>query len=292
VPDELAIVVGEAEAGLRLDVLLRGRFPGWSRRRVARALSEGRVRVDGRRGKKGQIVQPGVRVELLGPPDTPENLRPVPEPGPLDVLFEDAALVAVCKPAGVPSHPLRAGERGTVANALVARFPECAAASGDPREAGLCHRLDSGTSGVLVAARTREAYQAARGAFHRGEVDKEYLALVAGEARSRVVRMPVGDRSLPAETRIEPVEKLGAYALVRCTTRGGQRHQVRAHLAEAGHPVAGDSRYGGAALPGLDGFFLHASCVRLPHPLTGATLEIRAPLPEDRARLLNALRGP
>jgi 23S rRNA pseudouridine1911/1915/1917 synthase len=283
--------VDEAGQGLRLDVWLRARFPGWSRRRIARALQEGRVRVDGRRARKGQLLHAGSRVELSGPPDTAENLRPAAEDTGIEVLHEDEALVALHKPAGMPSHPLRAGEHGTLANALVARFPECALASDDPREAGLCHRLDAGTSGVLLAARTREAYRAVREAFRRGQVDKEYLALVAGEARAEAIRGPVGDRALPAETRIEPLERLAGFTLVRCATRGGQRHQVRVHLAESGHPVAGDSRYGGPPLQGLSGFFLHAAAVRLPHPATGAILEVRAPLPGQRQRLLATLRG-
>ena len=267
-------VVGEAQAGLRLDVTLRAHYSGWSRRRIARALEEGRVTVDGHPARKGQVVHDGARVVIQGLPDTPENLRPVPEEAALTVLYEDAAIVSVSKPAGIPSHPLRAGERGTLANALVARFAECAGASTDPREAGLCHRLDTGTSGVLVAARTRDAYLALRLAFRTGRVEKEYLALVSGEAVTRVVRMPTADRSIPAETRIEPIERFGTFTLVRCTTSGGQRHQVRVHLAEAGHAVAGDERYGGSAVAGLGGFFLHAASVRLPHPLTGATIEI------------------
>ena len=285
------ILVSEEEAGLRLDLLLRARFPGWSRRRITRAIEEGRVRVDGRLARKGQVVRAAMRVVLLGLPDTADNLRPTPEAAPLCVLYEDAALVAVSKPAGVPTHPLRAGELGTAANALVARYPECAVASSDPRESGLCHRLDTGTSGVLLAARTPEAYRAVREAFHRGEVAKTYLALVAGEASERVIRAPVHDRSMPAETRIAPVERLGAFSLVRCSTHGGQRHQVRVHLAEAGHPVAGDARYDGPALPGLDGFFLHAESLRLVHPVSGDVLEIRAPLPDDREALLAGLRS-
>lgn len=291
VAETSALRVEEAEQGLRLDVWLRARFPGWSRRRIARALEEGRVRVDGQRARKGQILCAGAEVAVFGPPDTPENLRPVPEPTALLVLHQDDALVAVHKPAGMPSHPLRAAERGTLANALVAQFPECADASEDPREAGLCHRLDGGTSGVLLAARTRDAHRAVREAFRTGEVEKEYLALVAGEARAQVIRLPVGDRAMPAETRVEPVERLGAFTLIRCATRGGQRHQVRVHLAGAGHPVAGDPLYGGQPVEGLEGFFLHASLLRLRHPRDGAPLEIRAPLPDDREALLARLRG-
>jgi len=288
-PEFLEILVGEVDAGQRLDVALRAHFSGWSRRRVARALEEGRVTVDGRPGRKGQVLRQGARIVVRGLPDTPQNLRPEPEEATLTVLHEDEAIVAVSKPAGVPTHPLRAGERGTLANVLVARFPECGDASADPREAGLCHRLDTGTSGVLVAARTPQAYAALRTAFRAGRVKKEYLALVAGEAAERVIRMPTADRSIPAETRIEPIEPHGALTLVRCTTSGGQRHQVRAHLAAAGHPVAGDDRYGGPAVAGLSGFFLHAASIRLPHPITGEIVEIRAPLPPDRQAVLDSL---
>ncbi|MEK6608293.1 MAG: RluA family pseudouridine synthase [Myxococcota bacterium] len=295
----------EEEAGLRLDALLRLRFPGWGRRRIARAIEEGAVRVDGRAARKGAPVRVGARVELLRPPDLPESLAPIAEAGELEVIFADADLVAVAKPAAMPTHPLRAGEIGTLANLLVARFPECVSAAPDPREAGLAHRLDGGTSGVLLAARHAEAWQRLRDSFRREEVAKEYVALVAGAPITQVVRSAVegSDREgrvrmakfgAPAETRVATLETIGVLALVRCATSTGRRHQVRAHLASISHPIVGDTLYGGPpapdAEPTLRGFFLHAERVTLPHPMTGAPLDLRAPLPADREAVLRALR--
>src|SRR5262249_12820061 len=156
---------------------------------------------------------------------------------PLEVVFEDEHLVAVSKPPGIPSLPLRAGERGTLANALAARFPECVAAGADPREAGLAHRLHARTSGLLLAPRRAEVWQALRAAFRAGAVKKEYLALVEGAVEEGlVVKAPIAhDRSgaggvragerpgaLRAITEILPRNRLGRYTLVRCITRSGR----------------------------------------------------------------------
>jgi 23S rRNA-/tRNA-specific pseudouridylate synthase len=196
----------------------------------------------------------------------------------------------------------------------VARFPECAGAGDHPREAGLAHRLDAGTSGVLLAARDAEIWTALRGAFHEGRVDKRYLALVVGVVsfpgelsapiahdRARGGVRVCGDpddaarrEALPALTRWEPVERLGGFTLLRCAARTGRMHQIRAHLAHAGTPVAGDERYGirVAGVPAaLVGFFLHAERAALEHPATGAALDVTAPLPADRAAALAELRA-
>jgi 23S rRNA pseudouridine1911/1915/1917 synthase len=306
-PPELEFAIVDGEGG-RLDKLLAARF-GASRRQLARLFDDGHVRIDGKRADKGDVVRPGQRVALAVRPGGGDALAPIAEPdAPLDVLHLDAALVAIGKPAGVACHPLRPGERGTVANALVARHPECAAAGADPREAGLCHRLDRGTSGVLVAARDPASWRAVRAAFGDGAIAKTYLALVAGRPAGDGLEAPIaqrGDRAvvveaaiggaLPAETRWRVREELGELALVECEARTGRMHQIRVHLAAAGAPLVGDVRYGGpAALP--DGTaiaepFLHAAALALPHPATGATLRVEAPLPADRAGLLGRLRG-
>jgi 23S rRNA pseudouridine1911/1915/1917 synthase len=152
------------------------------------------------------------------------------------------------------------------------------------RDGGLVHRLDVGTSGVLVAARTAEAYRALRDAFHAGAVAKEYLAIVDGRPVSRDCEAPLAQRGdhvavdytdgLAASTAFVVERASAAHALVRCLARTGRMHQVRAHLAHVGAPIAGDTRYGGAAVPGHDGFFLHAAKLVLPDGLA-----IEAPLP-------------
>jgi 23S rRNA pseudouridine1911/1915/1917 synthase len=297
-PNSFTVAAGE---GGRLDLLLAARFPSVGRRRWGELFAAGWVEVDGRRARKGDRVTPGARVSLTGAPPAGDALAPDPAPDdPLDVLHVDPRVVAIAKPAGVPSHPLRAGERGTAANALVARFPECAAAGRDAREAGLVHRLDRGTSGVLVAARDAAAWRALRAGLSSGGADKRYLALVAGHADPGASDTPLcqrgrraylarpGDRgALPAETAWEPVSHAGGLTLVRAHATTGRMHQVRAHLAAAGHPLAGDPLYGGpddvCDLP-----FLHAESIDLPHP-DGGRLRVAAALPADRAALLARL---
>jgi 23S rRNA pseudouridine1911/1915/1917 synthase len=308
--DPLRFTVAEGEAG-RADLVVQRWFPEAGRRRLADLFADGAVRVDGRKARKGDPVPAGAVVELVRPPDNADALRAVPDPeaaAALTVVHADAELVVVCKPAGMASHPLRAGERGTVANALVALYPECAHVADDPREAGLGHRLDGGTSGLLAAARTRPAWLALRTAFGTGAVGKEYLALVWGAPRASGSDAPLAQKQTPngciavisafgleAHTEWSVERTLAAVnqplALVRCTASTGRMHQVRAHLAYAGHPVVGDTLYGGASLPGLSGFFFHAAVLEIP-ALSGSPDRQRfvAPLPADRAAFLSNLR--
>jgi len=287
-------------AGRRLDVVV-GEVLGLSRARVKSLFEAGAVRVDGRRPHKGDRATGGARLEVeLGE----EALALVPEPGlELRLLYQDAWLVAVDKPAGMPSHPLKAGETGTAANALVARCPDVAAAGEDIREGGLVHRLDIETSGVLLAARDRLTWAAVRTLFQERSVDKRYWALVSGPIEE------VGAIDLPlrhkGETRVEPAAdggeagrealsdfrvlgRSGDLALVEVRILTGVLHQVRAHLAAIGAPVVGDVLYGGRPFSGLPRFFLHARSVSLRHPATGAALHVESPLPEELQQALAA----
>ena len=283
-----------AEAG-RADKVLAKHFPEAGRRALAELFERGAVRVAGKRVKKGDRVAIGDEIELEPEPEARTARRPLPDPSiALDVLVERADFVAVAKPAGVPSQPLRAGELGTIANAIAARWPECAQLGDDDRDGGLVHRLDIGTSGVLVAARTPEAYRGLRDAFHGGRVAKEYLAITCGRPAARECDAPLAQRGdhvrvdyadgLPAVTTFELVRASASHALVRCHAHTGRMHQVRAHLAHVGAPIAGDTRYGGAVLDGHDGFFLHAAKLALPDAVT-----IEAPVPERFAAALAAV---
>jgi len=297
----IKFLVTAEQAGTRLDQIV-ARAAGCSAQEARRLIADGRVRVDGALRPKGLLVAAGAAIAIEPIAD---DKRPVPQPElPLVVLHEDAALLGLDKPAGMATHPLRPGERGTLANALVARFPECAAVADDPREGGVAHRLDVDTSGVVLAARTRGAWQALRRAFSTGAVSKEYLALVAGkppdegELRGELVhatrrRMQVdewgdSERSRgPVVTRYR-VERRGRdLALVRATSSSGRMHQIRAHFAHAGWPLCGDALYGGPPLEG--GHWLHAAAVSLAHPTTGAQLRIEAPVPEKRAAILEKM---
>lgn len=284
----------------RLDTSL-ARLASCSHAAARRLIDGDLVRLNGRRARKGERVRPGDRIELDGEPPNASSLRPCPQPElALAVLFEDGDLVVVNKPAGMPSQPLRPGEGGTVANAVVARYPECANVGRDPREAGLVHRLDSNTSGALALARNAEAWQELRRAFHEHRVMKEYAALVGGEVRSPLtIDAPLTHRGrrmaidhtegLEALTEAEPLAVAHGLTLLRVRATTGRMHQVRAHLAYVDHPLVGDELYGGPLeLEGAPGTFLHASRLVLPRPRSD-TVDVRAPLPAERALALARL---
>ena len=293
-------------SGRRLDVVV-GEVLGLSRARVKSLFEKGAVRVDGRRPSKGDKATGGSRVEVELAEDAPAL---VPEPGlALPLLYEDAWLIAVDKPAGMPSHPLKPGETGTAANALVARFPEVARAAEELREGGLVHRLDIDTSGVLLAARDRGTWEAVRALFRERTVDKRYWALVSGPiADAGAIELRLRHKG---EARVEPaldggqpgreaasefrvLARAGELSLVEVRILTGVLHQVRAHLAAIGAPVVGDALYGGRPLPGLGRFFLHARALGLLHPRSGAALRIESPLAPELLRVLadNGLRPP
>jgi 23S rRNA pseudouridine1911/1915/1917 synthase len=289
------LVVGVEQAGQRVDLFV-GEALGLSRARLKRLFEAGAVQVGGRPAKKGLLVSAGQRVAVVV---EEERREVVAEPeAPLGVLHVDEALIFVDKPAGRASHPLKPGEVGTVANALVARFPECAEASEDEREGGLCHRLDVETSGVMVAARTREAWRAVREAFGGREVDKRYLALVTGPlADEGEIELPLrhhprhpdrvepavegGEGAREALSTFRVLGRSGEYSLVEVRILTGVLHQVRAHLAAVGAPIVGDALYGGREEAGLGRFFLHARTLGLKHPVTGKEVRVESPLPEE-----------
>lgn len=295
------LTVPPEAAGKRLDLFV-GEALAASRAKLKALFEAGAVRVDGRKAKKGQLVTPGQSVAIEVEEEGPR--APVPEPqAPLTVLHEDADLLFLDKPARRPSHPLASGEKGTVANALVARYPECADASEDPREAGLCHRLDVETSGVLLAARNRAAWEKVRAAFAERKVDKRYWALVTGPiADAGEIELALrhhGDRVEPAADGEDAREAIssfrvlarqGEFSLVEVRILTGVLHQVRAHLAAIGAPIVGDVRYGGRAEPALTRFFLHARSLALAHPSTGRQVTVESPLPAELAACLETHR--
>lgn len=310
---ETEFIAQAGESPSRLDQFVAART-GLSRNAARRLIDEGQVRVEGRISRKaGLILASGQRILLAEPARDPRRTPPVPQPElPLEVLYEDTDLVAVNKPAGWPSHPLRPGERGTLASALVARYPECVAANPEAREGGLCQRLDLYTSGVIIAARHAEAFSALRTYFHDGRVEKEYLALVVGvpeedtlEVTAPILPAPGPERhrrliaatspeeiyhpeALDAETRFVVLKRGRRYSLLCATTKTGRRHQVRVHLSYLGLPLLGDTLYGAPPLEANvpAGYFLHASRISFPGRAAGTTLSIEAPLSPERARFL------
>ncbi len=272
----------------RVDKALARAYPHAGRRQLAELFDEGLVKVAGKKAKKGDRVVAGDVIELAREPVSGDALHPLPDPAAAEniaVLEERSDLIVVAKPAGMPSQPLRAGELGTVANALAHRYPECAAIGDDPRDGGLAHRLDIGTSGILVAARSPDTYRALRDAFGGGLVSKTYLAITEARPVSRECDAPLVQRGrkvavdhtdgLAAYTAFDVLSASPTHALVRCVAQTGRMHQVRAHLALVGAPIAGDTLYG--AKDEGDGFYLHAATIRIPLP---EPLAIDAPLPE------------
>ena len=301
-------VVGSRDADARLDAAI-AKHLGISVAEARRLIADGLVRVGGRPAKKGGRVELGAEIDVraeVRPGERSFDHSPPPDHDLLlDVVYEDEVLVAINKPAGVDSHPLRPHDRGTVAHALVARWPSCAGASLDAREAGLVHRLDRGTTGVLIAAKGRDAWAALRHAFGSEEVDKTYWALVEGivdaplvideplrtaGGTARVDRTSAEARH--ALTRVRPLVAGRLRTLVEATSRTGRMHQIRAHLAHAGHPLVGDLRYGAGTIEGVpDEALLHARVVSLPHPVDAWKLTISAPLPAARRALVERMLG-
>ena len=293
----------------RLDVFLRDRLSGISRRQSRKLFVTATVTINGRRAGKGEIVRPGdiVRIVLH---ESIGDLLPQPDL-PVRILYEDPFIVAMDKPSGMPSLALRWSDRDTVANYLIARYPETTRV-GAPLEAGVVHRLDTGTSGVLLAARTAEVHALLRQQFRRLEIHKRYLALVRGDVTKRgVIRVPIAHSprqprrmcvcpnpqrgrhlgARPAETRYRPLARLASASLLAVSISTGVRHQIRLHLASIGHPVLGDPLYDPAPHPPADvpRTMLHACRIGFRHPVRDTTLLVEAPLPSDFRAVIRCL---
>ena len=304
----------EAEgSGERLDVFVARRCPGLSRSLVQRLIREGRVTVGDRLTRAGQRLERGDRVLVRMPPEEPE--APRPEPIPLTILYEDADLLVVDKPAGLTVHPaagLPAGQagvrRGTLAAALLAYRPELAGVGG-PERPGIVHRLDRDTSGLLVVAKNEAARAALARQWKERQVEKGYLALVHGrlEPPQGVIDAPVGRdprhrqrmavveggraaRTAYRVRRYLPARQAGrdGYSLVEVTPSTGRTHQIRVHFAALGHPLVGDRVYGRPSAV-LARQFLHAHRLAFRHPVDGRPLEFESPLPEDLRQALDRL---
>ncbi len=279
--------------GERLDVALAGRLG--SRARAQRLIEDGRVRVDGVVRPKSWVLT-GEEHLAVDEPAAAAPAGPLPAVS-FSVPYEDEHLLVVDKPAGVVVHPARGHREGTLAQALAGRT----AGGEDPARAGIVHRLDKDTSGLLVVARTEDAHRALREAMGRREIRREYLALVEGRppARTGTIDAPLGrdrrertrmssDTDHPREARTHFVSEraLPSATLLRVTLETGRTHQIRAHLEAIGFPVAGDPEYGTAGRYGLERQFLHAARLAFVHPVTEETVDVSSPLPEDLERAL------
>ncbi len=312
----LELAASAADSGARLDTFVAAGEPSLSRSRAAVLIGEGLVRVGGRLKKPGYRLQKGdlISVRIPAPARSAHHL---PEPIPLDILYEDDRMIVVNKPAGLVVHPAPGHAGGTLVNALLYRCPDLSGIGGELRP-GIVHRLDKDTSGVLVAAKDAAAHQRLSEQFKSRSVEKTYLALVWGEffEASGVIDLPVGRhptvrkkmstrsrRGRSAETRWEVSERFRRSTLLRVRIFTGRTHQIRVHLSAAGRPVVGDPVYGKRGKPAdrdnmsqelgkVGRQMLHAWRLGIRHPFTGEEMTFQAPLPADFRELLERLRDP
>ena len=301
---EPVFVVPDALAGQRVDRAV-AMVTGWSRAEVQAVADRGEITVDGRVVAKSRKLVVGERVEVLGRPAA--SAPPGPEAVPVDVVYSDADVIVVDKPAGLVVHPGAGHDHGTLVHGLLARYPELAGV-GEADRPGIVHRLDRETSGLMVVARTGPAYDALVDALAARAVTREYEALVwghpenprgvvdapIGRSVTRRTRMAVRTEGKEARTVYEVEEWFGGpeVARLRCRLETGRTHQIRVHLSAIGHPVVGDGSYGGRR-PGidLDRPFLHAEHLAFAHPVTGEPLEFRSSLPAELDEVLVRLRA-
>jgi 23S rRNA pseudouridine1911/1915/1917 synthase len=295
--------VGPRDAGKRLDHYLQEQLPRYSRSRLQDWIKAGRVIVNSAAAKASLLLRGGESIEV-----SPADLAPLkaaPEDLPLEILYQDAAVIAIDKPAGLVVHAGAGAHSGTLVNRLVHHFAALSHVGGDLRP-GIVHRLDKGTSGVLLVARNDSAHQALAAQFAGRTVEKTYLALVHGRVRAEtgritqpIARDPVrrtrmttrlaNGRSALTEYRVLQRFEKFTYLEVRIGT--GRTHQIRVHLASLGHPVAGDRLYGGRLYdaPPAERIFLHAWRIAFASPATGKRVAVESPLPVDLQRWLATL---
>jgi 23S rRNA pseudouridine1911/1915/1917 synthase len=296
----LRFTIAEADAGSRLDRALAARSEIGTRSLSEKLLREGAVLVDGSERPKSHRLERGCVVEVV----LPEPAAAVePAPVTVPVPYEDEHLVVLDKPAGFTVHPAP----GVSSPTLLPQLLTLGATGGtDPERPGIVHRLDRDTSGLLVVARSEDAFTALRDAIRRREVERRYLALVRGKPRSRTGRIDAAigrdrrertlrsldtDEPREAVTHFELVEVHAEHALLEVVLETGRTHQIRVHLAAIELPVSGDPRYGVAGDLGLERQFLHAHSLRLEHPVTGAEIDVRSELPADLGAALERARG-
>jgi 23S rRNA pseudouridine1911/1915/1917 synthase len=318
-PPRRSFLVEPVAAGTRLDRFLQARAPDLSRTRLQTLIAAGRVLVAGGRAKASHRLRPGAQVTVEVP--APEPVTLTPEPIPLDVIFEDDDLLVVNKPAGLVVHPGAGHRTGTLVHALLAHCGPRLSGVGGTRRPGIVHRLDRGTSGLLVVAKSDRAHLGLARQLKARTVERRYLALAHGRLphaagvvetaigrdprdRLRMAVRPTG-AGRPALTRYRVLERFtrpGPFTLIEATLGTGRTHQIRVHLAHLGVPVVGDRTYRrrgvlppspllAALVARLGGHALHAGVLGFLHPVTGARHRFEAPPPPAFAALVAWLRG-
>jgi len=306
------ISVPEESDGVRLDQFLVSVLESRSRSQIQRLIKDGRVLVAGRPAKSNQPVKAGQSIAV----DTPEPIdpRPKPEAIPLPIVYQDHDVIVIDKPAGMVVHPAAGHDSGTVVNALLHHVDDLSGIGGEKRP-GIVHRLDRGTSGLMVVAKHDAAHEELSRQFRDREVEKAYTALVWGEVMAgRRIDAPIGRdpgnrkkmsakarRSREAVTRVVRAEHFGrTLTLAQIAILTGRTHQIRVHLSAIGHPIVGDPLYGGVhrrvpgdlrAITHLDRPFLHATRLAFTHPTEPRPMTFESELPDDLQHVLDELRG-
>ena len=295
------------QTSLRLDRFLAKELPNYSRSRIQQLIRAGSVRLNGAVTRPRELVRSGDQIGLTEPPL--EKVEHRPEPIPLDILFEDDELIVINKPAGLVVHPGAGHRQHTLVNALLAHCATLSGIGGKERP-GIVHRLDKETSGCLVVAKTDAAHRDLSMQFAEREVEKIYLALVAGKLRKqsgvieeKIGRHPVhrqrmsvrSARGRAAKTEYRVVDSGATASLIECRLHSGRTHQIRVHLHHLGHPVLGDKVYAPRlATPkavGIPRQMLHAWKIGFRHPATGEWKQFEAPLPDDFRKALTAAQS-
>lgn len=306
--------------GRRLDKYLHGRFPRLSRTAIQRLIKQGAITVNDRPTKSSYELSAGDLVDLILPPPEPREI--IPEDIPLDVVYEDDHMLALNKAAGIICHPARGDQTGTLANAL-AFYANSLSHGEDPFRPGIVHRLDKNTTGIMLVAKTDEAHWRLSLQFERRRVQKTYIAVVHGDPHldGDTIDAPIGvhpvvrekfavmirenkiDIARSAVTCYEVPERYGNFALLKLSPRTGRTHQLRVHMSHIGHPIVGDTMYGGRVISEFDIMgtgsveplfvhqALHAWKIAFRHPIHEGPMEIEAPFPPPFKKLVTILRS-
>jgi 23S rRNA pseudouridine1911/1915/1917 synthase len=294
----ISVISFVAGAGDRLDHFLQARMSEYSRARIQAWIKDGLVSVNGAPAKPSTTLRGGERIEVT--PAHPPPLKAEPEDAPIEILYEDASVIAVNKPAGLVVHAGAGAHSGTLVNRLVHHFASLSKVGGELRP-GIVHRLDRGTSGVILVARSDAAHRALAAQFSGRTTEKTYLALVEGRvnADSGRITKPIArdpahrtrmtarlEHGRDALTEYRVLRRFEKFTYLEVRIGTGRTHQIRAHLASLRHPVAGDKLYGAQA---ADRIFLHAWRIRFDSPATGERVTVDAPLPEELQHWLGAI---
>lgn len=297
--------VDQEEQGIRIDKYLASRLPDYSRSFLQKLVGEGQVLAEGKPVKSNYKISAGEQISL----SVPDAVEPeiVPEPIPLDILYEDASLLVINKPKGMVVHPCPGHYSGTLVNALMYHCKDQLSGINGVMRPGIVHRIDQNTTGSLVVCKTDAAHRSLAEQLKVHSITRKYRAIVHGNLKEEegTVNAPIGRHPVDrkkmavnercgrnAVTHYRVLERFGSFTYLECRLETGRTHQIRVHMASIGHPLLGDDVYGPSRcpIPGLTGQTLHAMTLGFIHPETGTYMEFEAPLPEYFENLLEKLR--